>query len=155
MSTQSDTRPCPFCGEEIKVAAVKCRYCNEFLHEQEEEVLAVAPVAPARKRRPRTLWATAAFWIGLLALIPLWLIVYFIFVGGGQRLMMGRLMYLASAGNVLLGVLAMVAAIAAFLALRKPGYTGLGTALCGAVLGFAGATLHPVFTWWLKSKFLD
>lgn len=26
-----DTRPCPFCAEEIKKIAVKCRFCNSDL----------------------------------------------------------------------------------------------------------------------------
>jgi hypothetical protein len=30
----ADTRQCPFCAETIKVAAIKCRHCGEFLQEQ-------------------------------------------------------------------------------------------------------------------------
>jgi len=28
---QSESKICPFCAEEIKVAAVKCKHCGEFL----------------------------------------------------------------------------------------------------------------------------
>jgi len=37
--TRQRTKPCPFCAETIRFAAIKCRYCGEFLTPDRRKVL--------------------------------------------------------------------------------------------------------------------
>jgi hypothetical protein len=78
MSPSEDTKVCPYCGQEIKRVAIKCRFCGEFLDGDDDEV------RPSRRSKSgsgdeavkwlipigRSGWAVASGYLGLLACFP-------------------------------------------------------------------------------------
>src|SRR5947209_1955737 len=118
MSEGEATSPCPFCGEQIRATAVRCRHCGEYLDEEDDE--------PRRRRRGgdasaeegvkwlvpigRSGWAIAAGYFGLLSCFP----------------MIG----------LLFGIMAIVTGLLALQHLGKnPKLGGKGRAIFGIVMG--------------------
>ncbi|MFM8288137.1 MAG: hypothetical protein ACKOGA_15565, partial [Planctomycetaceae bacterium] len=65
----ADFKPCPVCGEQIRLAARKCRHCGEELEERElddqEEGDSTGGLIPYKNPK-----ALMAYYIGLFSLFP-------------------------------------------------------------------------------------
>jgi uncharacterized membrane protein YvbJ len=47
----TDTKMCPYCGEDIKFGAIKCKHCQSMLSEEDNALVGAAAPAPARPRQ--------------------------------------------------------------------------------------------------------
>ena len=164
MSTPADERPCPFCQEMIKVTAVKCRFCGEFLQDvkvaptvepvtgdtEEKSTRVVRAVVPIG----RSLWAIASGYLGLAALVPFFLFAFIIFSEARLDLRKTVLM-LSSLINSLLGLMAIVTGIAALLSIRaNPGTKGVPRAVFGMIVGLVAGIAYPILTQWFIASYV-
>lgn len=69
-----ETKNCPFCGEKIKIEAIKCKHCGEFLNKSDEkqenysqEKLFDIPAGWVRLKKIK--------WLGWIGLVILFLII--------------------------------------------------------------------------------
>jgi membrane protein YdbS with pleckstrin-like domain len=94
------TKPCPFCAETIQAAAVKCRFCGEFLNTEKAKALQTGPDADPESieqdeedddslfaGRP-SLWGMASAIVkGVVVLAIAWLLIKLPLEGYAARLL--------------------------------------------------------------------
>ncbi len=83
----TDTKMCPYCGEEVKMEAIKCKHCQSMLSAEDDALVgaAAAPARPvARQAAPKEKKPIWKRWWAWAAVI----VVLFLFIGsagGGDK----------------------------------------------------------------------
>ncbi len=162
MSSAPDTKPCPYCGEKIKVTAVKCRFCGEFLNkplpqavpeeddQAVEEQVEYAPASPADQVLTwivpirRSFFAIMAGYMGILALLPYAFVLFAIFPGEARRETLRTVMYLGMGLNLLFAFLGIFLGIGGIVLIRQGSKKGLPRCIVGIVGGLLGAIVYPI-----------
>jgi hypothetical protein len=162
MSSAPDTKPCPYCGEKIKVTAVKCRFCGEFLNKplpqavpEEDDYAGEEPAehAPAGTADQvltwivpirRSFFAIMAGYMGILALLPYAFVLFAIFPGEARRETLRTVMYLGMGLNLLFAFLGIVLGIGGVVIVLQGAKKGLPRCIVGIVGGLLGAIVYPI-----------
>jgi len=158
-------RPCPHCGQQIKSAAAKCRFCGEFVddeddeledeeeEEQEEDAGAMKWVAPVN----RSGFAILAGYLGILALVPIPFILYGFFGPGEADANVKKAVKILEIGsliNVALGAIAILMGLVAILMVFFSAKGGLGRGIFAILAGIVSIVLYwAVLTpWFIQNK---
>jgi hypothetical protein len=82
------TKVCPYCGEEVKAAAIKCKHCHSILSEEDNALVgAAAPAKPVRQAVPKAkkpIWKRWWAWAAVTA-VTVGLFLLIASLGGGDK----------------------------------------------------------------------
>ncbi len=84
----ADTKECPYCGEEIKLSAIKCKHCHSMLSKEGDELIrksanssSVAVQAASKAQKP--IWKQ--WWIWAISIFVIFILIIMVSSGNSDE----------------------------------------------------------------------
>jgi hypothetical protein len=69
----SDTKMCPYCGEDIKFEAIKCKHCQSMLSKEDDQLVGAATARSTAPKSKKPIWQQ--WWAWVAAIVVLFIIM--------------------------------------------------------------------------------
>jgi hypothetical protein len=76
----TDTKMCPYCGEDVKLGAIKCKHCHSILSEEDDLLVGVTNAKSTASKHKESIWQQWWVWAPVVILL-----IAFVVSGGSNN----------------------------------------------------------------------